>query len=293
MKRLLCTFVVALLVGTCASPPHALRPPVVEIANPLRIDVQHGLAGRYRFDDGAMRIQFDPREVVRTPISFRGSGVSLPAGTYDLYVRVGDDEQRDGTREVEVGLGDAIALLRYELPRGIGWIGPLQLSPTRGADAIEMRGSHEVRFSELWLSPAGQAAPMRATAVRTLAPSSWATIWIDLPDRVHLPWFTAQQPVTVRARVGGPRASSTATVICEVLDFYHHVVGTHEIEVAFDGRRERLIEVPVPAKYGRTCCVVERALRPTCPRNSNSRSRGCHLHRRAARTCSAPTATRR
>ncbi len=227
-----------------------------DVANPFPVDALFAMSGRYRLDDGSLRIAFDPQDVVSSPIQFRGATLGhLEPGAFDLYVEVDRDDVASVRKRLEVGLGDSISLLLYAAPSSPKWVGPIRLTPTVAASSVEFRGDTQVRLRNLWLQPAGAPVPRSiGKPVPNLREPAWETVWIDVPDASRGGgWFTPGKSVTVRIR-GATRGTSvgTAAVTCSILDFDHHEVGTHRFTVRLGdgGGRQNSERIPVPERFG-------------------------------------------
>ncbi len=208
------------------------------ISNPFPVDATLAMSGRYRYPDGALKLSFDRQDIVQSPIQL------LPPGGFDLYVQVANDEQPAGIRRIELGLGDALALLEYERPTRRQWVGPIRFQTQVPATSIELRGDAEVRLVSWWLEPAGARLPAELGDVVANRTSAWSTVWIDLPRRSLAPaWFKPGVPIEVVVRATAP-----ARIACDILDVRHVTVARHQFTAS--PAALHLERLPVPDQFG-------------------------------------------
>lgn len=242
-RTFLFVFVLGIFLG--------ISPAWSEISNPIDCQISHGLSGQYQLPSGFLQISFDPQDVLRVPLNG-----TLPPGEYDLYVRVGrDNDQSKPDRLVEIALGETVLPLVYSNSSD-RWIGPLRYRVAQPVDTIDLHGNSTVLIDSFWVVPAGKKfeGDSAGAVPNGPTPKDWQTVWLDWPEISKRPmWVTPDMPVEFRVRGASAKGvKGEANIVCHILDYDHNQVGQCEFTFPLTGpdTAQKMETIPVPNRFG-------------------------------------------
>jgi hypothetical protein len=220
------------------------------VKNPVDFSFDFALSSRYYNPDGTVYVGTDPQDVLVTPLAEQ-----LPAGSYDVYIRVGVDRSQSSKRLLELAIGDSVQPIVYQKPSQLVWIGPISFKPSYAVDRFHLHGPVKEDFciDKFQILPVGSKVPEGVTpVVSNGTEKDWQTVLIDFPTIHKAPaWYTPDLPVQVRVRAALP-AKTPVSIDCHILDYDHQEVAKYSFTIATTGEAsfEKMETIPVPINFG-------------------------------------------